>query len=83
MKIDTHDLFKVPMWHLSDNKLPKGTYDWCCNYPKTHPSVEQEISNRGGYQSITSGDFSDFPYTEDLLKALNFLPRFLSNKSFQ
>ena len=76
MKRDTHELFKVPMWHLSDNKLPKGIYEWCYNYPKTHPSVETAKSNRGGYQSIVSYNFKEFKYTKYLLSDLEFLPPF-------
>ena len=71
-----YHLFKVPVWHLKNKKLPTGIYDWCLEYKENNSSIERERSNRGGYQSLVSNNFNSFPYTDYIIKQLNFLPRF-------
>ena len=56
--------------------MPTGIYDWCLEYKENNSSIERERSNRGGYQSLVSNNFNSFPYTDYIIKQLNFLPRF-------
>ena len=67
-------IFSTPLWHIED-ELPKGALKWALDYKKSHP-MEHRRSNRGGYQSYPTHDYSDFKYREYMLAMLRFLPRF-------
>ena len=67
--------FTTPIWHYRDNKLPEGIYDWCLEYKRDHPS-DSQISNRGGYQSQVTEDYTDFVYLDYLKEQVKSLPKF-------
>ena len=75
--MELHSLFSTPIW-ISENPLPEGAYKWALEYKRKNPNNLQ-VSNRGGYQSISAG-WENFKYGSYIQ---NILDEYSLFKDFQ
>ena len=69
-------VFGTPIWHFTDGDpvIVEMAYKWAMSAKGVLPGVVR--SNRGGFQSNDSSNFSEFPFTEHIRERLYPLPNF-------
>ena len=73
IKYSKYSLFETPVWHF-EGDLAKGAYDWALKIQKNTEGVHR--SNVGGYQSISTHDWTDMKYDQHIIQRLDCLPKF-------
>ena len=76
MNLREEQYFNSPFWFFETPIQQKECIKWALEYEKDNAQVDLALSNRGGYQSSSSTDFSKIPFFEIIKNSLHEFPSF-------